>query len=204
MLVTRTRLIRDKKRNRDGTADKSSSGSIHDARPLSRLGNSHLKSRAGKRHLDPVHLRLRSADAAGPVRVCRKGAHSRRAVGRDPGEIYQELTRVFGEPVYDRVEAPATPEQKKTLESLSAQQVRSTELAGEAIHTILTSAPGNGEPIGGLKVVAEVDGSRRVRRGPRISIKSTRRAFAERIICGASWRKRRPSSARLWRRGRSK
>jgi phosphoglucomutase len=76
-------------------------------------------------------------------------------MGRDPGEIYGELAREFGEPVYDRVEAPATPEQKTTLKRLSAQQVRHTDLAGEKIRTILTKAPGNGAPIGGLKVVAE-------------------------------------------------
>jgi phosphoglucomutase len=74
---------------------------------------------------------------------------------RDPGEIYHELTREFGEPVYDRVEAPATPEQKALLEKLSAQQVRLTDLAGEKIRTILTHAPGNGASIGGLKVIAE-------------------------------------------------
>jgi len=74
---------------------------------------------------------------------------------RDPGEIYRELTREFGEPVYDRVEAPATPEQKALLERLSAQQVRLTELDGEKIRTILTHAPGNGASIGGLKVIAE-------------------------------------------------
>ena len=76
-------------------------------------------------------------------------------MGRDPGEIYGELTRQFGEPVYDRVEAPATPEQKEMLEKLSPQQVQSTDLAGEKIQTILTRAPGNGAPIGGLKVIAE-------------------------------------------------
>jgi phosphoglucomutase len=74
---------------------------------------------------------------------------------RDPGEIYTELTREFGEPIYDRVEASATPEQKKLLERLSPQQVRLTDLAGEKIETILTCAPGNGAPIGGLKVIAE-------------------------------------------------
>jgi len=74
---------------------------------------------------------------------------------RDPGEIYHELTREFGDPVYDRVEAPVTPEQKAMLERLSAQQVRLTDLAGEKIQIILTHAPGNGAPIGGLKVVAE-------------------------------------------------
>jgi phosphoglucomutase len=76
-------------------------------------------------------------------------------MGCDPGEIYHELTREFGEPIYDRVEAPATPEQKAMLERLSARQVRLTDLAGEKIQTILTRAPGNGAPIGGLKVIAE-------------------------------------------------
>ena len=74
---------------------------------------------------------------------------------RDPGEIYRELTREFGEPVYDRIEAPATPEQKEILERLSPQQVRSTDLAGEKIQAILTCAPGNCAPFGGLKVLAE-------------------------------------------------
>jgi phosphoglucomutase len=75
--------------------------------------------------------------------------------GRDPGELYAELTREFGEPVYDRVEAPATPEQKKTLAQLSPHQVRSGDLAGEKIQSILTQAPGNGASIGGLKVISE-------------------------------------------------
>jgi phosphoglucomutase len=76
-------------------------------------------------------------------------------MGRDPGQIYNELTHEFGEPSYDRVEAPATPDQKELLAKLSPQQVKITELAGEKIQTILTHAPGNGAPIGGLKVVAE-------------------------------------------------
>jgi phosphoglucomutase len=74
---------------------------------------------------------------------------------RDPGEIYRELTREFGEPVYDRVEAPATREQKEMLEKLSPQQVQSKNLAGEKIQVILTRAQGNDAPIGGVKVVAE-------------------------------------------------
>ncbi|MGA3117275.1 MAG: phosphoglucomutase (alpha-D-glucose-1,6-bisphosphate-dependent) [Syntrophobacteraceae bacterium] len=74
---------------------------------------------------------------------------------RDPGEIYRELTCEFGEPAYDRVEAPATPDQKELLAKLSPRQVKLTELAGEKIQTVLTHAPGNGAPIGGLKVVAE-------------------------------------------------
>jgi phosphoglucomutase len=75
--------------------------------------------------------------------------------GRDPGEIYQQLTQELGEPVYDRVDAPATPEQKQLLAKLSARQVTSSELAGEKILAVLTHAPGNGAPIGGLKVAAE-------------------------------------------------
>jgi len=75
--------------------------------------------------------------------------------GRDPGEIYRDLVREFGEPVYDRVEAPATPERKQMLARLSERQVRSSELAGEKIQTVITRAPGNGAPIGGLKVAAE-------------------------------------------------
>jgi phosphoglucomutase len=76
-------------------------------------------------------------------------------MNRDPGELYQELTREFGEPAYDRVEAAATAEQRALLGTLSAQQVRLKELAGEPIRTVLTHAPGNGAAIGGLKVVAE-------------------------------------------------
>jgi phosphoglucomutase len=75
-------------------------------------------------------------------------------MGRDPGEIYRDLTRDLGEPAYDRVEAPATPEQKARLETLSTQDIRTSDLAGEPIQTILTSAPGDGAPIGGVKVVA--------------------------------------------------
>ena len=86
---------------------------------------------------------------------CLLAAEITARMGRDPGEIYQELTREFGEPFYDRVEAPATLEQKKLLEKLSPRQVRLTELAGEKIQTILTRAPGNGAPIGGLKVIGE-------------------------------------------------
>jgi phosphoglucomutase len=76
-------------------------------------------------------------------------------MGRDPGEIYDDLTREFGEPFYERMDAPATPEQKEILAKLSPQQVQTRELAGERIQTILTSAPGNDAPIEGLKVVAE-------------------------------------------------
>ena len=75
--------------------------------------------------------------------------------GRDPGKIYDDLTQQLGKPVYNRVEAPATAKQKDALKKLSPQQVRQTNLAGEKIQSILTRAPGNDAPIGGLKVVAE-------------------------------------------------
>lgn len=75
-------------------------------------------------------------------------------IGRDPGEIYKELTHELGTPYFDRIEASATPKQKEILKNLSPQQVHLNELAGEKIQSILTKAPGNGAPIGGLKVVA--------------------------------------------------
>ncbi|MEO6996265.1 MAG: alpha-D-glucose phosphate-specific phosphoglucomutase, partial [Lacunisphaera sp.] len=76
-------------------------------------------------------------------------------LGRDPGQLYGDLTREFGEPAYDRVEAPATATQKTALAKLSPTQVKTTELAGEKIEARLTEAPGNGAPIGGLKVVTK-------------------------------------------------
>lgn len=76
-------------------------------------------------------------------------------MGRDPGDIYRELARELGEPLYDRVEAKATPAEKKVLESLAARHVRSAELAGEKVQAILTHAAGNGALIGGVKVVAD-------------------------------------------------
>jgi len=72
--------------------------------------------------------------------------------GRDPGEIYELLTREFGEALYDRVEAPATADQKRRLGALSAAEVRCTELAGETVLGIISAAPGNHAPIGGVKV----------------------------------------------------
>ena len=75
--------------------------------------------------------------------------------GHDPADIYREFCQEFGESAYDRVDAPATPEQKKQLTKLSPQQVSSTELAGEKIQTMLTHAPGNDALIGGLKVTTK-------------------------------------------------
>ncbi|MGQ0811119.1 MAG: phosphoglucomutase (alpha-D-glucose-1,6-bisphosphate-dependent) [Nitrospiraceae bacterium] len=75
--------------------------------------------------------------------------------GRDPGELYRDLARELGDPIYERVDAPATPEQKAVLGKLSPEQVQATELAGDKIHVVLTTAPGNGAAIGGLKVITE-------------------------------------------------
>ncbi|MCE0498176.1 MAG: phosphoglucomutase (alpha-D-glucose-1,6-bisphosphate-dependent) [Methylacidiphilales bacterium] len=86
---------------------------------------------------------------------CLLAAEMTARMGRDPGDIYRALAQEFGNPVYDRVEAPATRAEKAVLERLSPDQVKTTELAGEKIKAILTRASGNGAPIGGLKVVTE-------------------------------------------------
>jgi phosphoglucomutase len=75
--------------------------------------------------------------------------------GKDPGEHYRELTAEFGAPAYTRIDAPATPEQKARLQKLSPDAVKEATLAGEPIIAKLTKAPGNGAPIGGLKVVSQ-------------------------------------------------
>ncbi len=72
--------------------------------------------------------------------------------GSDPGQAYQRLTQEFGEAFADRIEAPATPEQKKALSKLSPEGVRIEQLAGEPVTKILSRAPGNDQPIGGIKV----------------------------------------------------
>jgi len=74
--------------------------------------------------------------------------------GRDPAALYCDLTRDLGTPVADRVEAPATAEQKAKLAKLSPQQIQITALAGEPIEKVLDRAPGNNAPIGGIKVIA--------------------------------------------------
>ena len=77
------------------------------------------------------------------------------SAGRDPGEMYHEITRELGTPANGRVEAHATPAQKKILSALSPEQVTGDTLAGEKIQSIITNAPGNGAPIGGVKVATE-------------------------------------------------
>jgi phosphoglucomutase len=86
---------------------------------------------------------------------CLLSAEITARLGRDPGEIYRELTRDLGDPVYERIDAPATTEQKAALERLSPADIQITELAGEKVQQILTSAPGDGNSIGGIKVIAK-------------------------------------------------
>lgn len=75
--------------------------------------------------------------------------------GKDPAQLYRDLTKELGEPVYERIDAPATTEQKTILSKLSPDQVKATELAGDRIVAMLTTAPGNGAAVGGLKVVTD-------------------------------------------------
>ncbi|MFC1521113.1 phosphoglucomutase (alpha-D-glucose-1,6-bisphosphate-dependent) [Elusimicrobiota bacterium] len=86
---------------------------------------------------------------------CLLAAEITARMGRDPSEVYGELTQEFGEPVYTRIDAPATAEQKYKLKKLSAKEIKSAELAGDKIQDILTHAPGNNAPIGGVKVSAK-------------------------------------------------
>jgi phosphoglucomutase len=74
---------------------------------------------------------------------------------KDPGELYFELTKDYGDPLFDRIEAPATRFQKASLERVTRESVKTPTLAGETIRTILTNAPGDGASIGGVKVVTE-------------------------------------------------
>ncbi|MEX1296136.1 MAG: phosphoglucomutase (alpha-D-glucose-1,6-bisphosphate-dependent) [Candidatus Limnocylindrales bacterium] len=95
-----------------------------------------------------------STDKDGII-ACLLAAEMTARTGRDPGAIYAALTEEFGAPVYKRIDAPATPQQKAALGALSPDAVAATELAGEPITAKLTEAPGNGAAIGGLKVVSE-------------------------------------------------
>jgi phosphoglucomutase len=75
--------------------------------------------------------------------------------GTDPGDLYRDLTSQYGDPAYERFDAPATPEQKKILAGLTAKDISASKLAGEKITSILTTAPGTNDQIGGVKVITE-------------------------------------------------
>jgi phosphoglucomutase len=80
-------------------------------------------------------------------------AEMRAVTGRDPGELYQDLTRQHGTPFYERTDAPATREQKGRLGKITPQQVAKDSFAGEKVERVLTQAPGDGNPLGGIKVM---------------------------------------------------
>jgi phosphoglucomutase len=86
---------------------------------------------------------------------CLLAAEITARTGRDPGEIYSELTRELGNPIYERIEASATLQQKAALAKVSAADIRVAEVAGEKAEQILTAAPGDGNAIGGIKVIAK-------------------------------------------------
>ena len=94
-----------------------------------------------------------TTDKDGPV-MCLLAAEITAVTGREPGEHFEELTAEFGTPHYTRIDSPATPQQRARLEKLSPEAVEESTLAGERIIAKLIRAPGNGAPIGGLKVVA--------------------------------------------------
>jgi phosphoglucomutase len=75
--------------------------------------------------------------------------------GRDPGELYRDLADELGDPAYERIDAPATPEQKTILKALSPEQLKISSLGGDPITALSTRAPANDAPLGGLKVVTE-------------------------------------------------
>ncbi len=98
--------------------------------------------------------RVWSTDKDGII-PCLLSAEITARLGKDPSDVYCELTRDLGDPVYERIEARATAAQKAALAKLSPSDVRVTELAGEKIEQILTKAPGDGNVIGGIKVIAK-------------------------------------------------
>ena len=100
------------------------------------------------------HARVWSTDKDGII-PCLLSAEITARLGKDPGELYRELTRDSGDPVYERIDASATPEQKAALEKLSPNDVHVVEVAGQKVQQVLSTAPGDGNPIGGIKVIAK-------------------------------------------------
>ena len=98
--------------------------------------------------------RVWSTDKDGII-PCLLSAEITARFGKDPGELYRELTRDLGDPVYERIDAPATPQQKAALEKLSPNDIHVVEVAGQKVQRILSTAPGDGNPIGGIKVIAK-------------------------------------------------
>ncbi len=108
---------------------------------------------AGSSFLDRK-ARVWSTDKDGII-PCLLSAEITACLGKDPGELYRELTRDLGDPVYDRIDAPATTEQKAALEKLSPSDIHVSDVAGQKVQQILSTARGDGNPIGGIKVIAQ-------------------------------------------------
>jgi phosphoglucomutase len=87
--------------------------------------------------------------------MCLLAAEITARSGRDPGELYQDLTGAFGAPAYERIDAAVTPEQRELLKDITERELHADTLAGEKISSVITVAPGNGSPIGGIKVITE-------------------------------------------------
>jgi phosphoglucomutase len=89
------------------------------------------------------------------ILLCLLAAEMTARSGRDPGDLYKDLTLRFGSPAYRRIDARATLEEKEALKKLTPGQIEAREIGGERIVAVLTTAPGNGAPVGGVKVVTE-------------------------------------------------
>jgi phosphoglucomutase len=87
--------------------------------------------------------------------MCLLAAEITARSGRDPGELYQDLTGALGAPAYERIDAAVTPEQRELLKDITERELHADTLAGEKISSVITVAPGNGSPIGGIKVITE-------------------------------------------------
>jgi Phosphoglucomutase len=124
--------------------------------------------------------------------------------GKDPGQIYEDLTHELGNPAYDRVEAPATPAQKARLATLSPADVKATQLAGEKITNITSTAPGNNQPIGGVKVSTDTGWFVARPSGTEDIYKIYGESFRGPDALAAILRKRRPLSTQPSRRERSR
>ena len=114
-----------------------------------------LRRRGERRRLVPAPRRHAVVDGQGRDPACAAGRGDHREDGARPGRRYAELTERFGAPAYRRVDSPVTAERKQRLLALEPADITASELAGEPIEAVLTRAPGNGAPIGGVKVVAE-------------------------------------------------
>jgi len=120
-----------------------------------------LRVRGERRRFAAAPRRQRLDDGQGRHHAGPARGEITARTGKDPSQLYSDLTAKLGNPAYERVDAPADAAQRKALSKLSGEQITSATLAGEKIESVLTKAPGNGAAIGGVKVVTASAGSRR-------------------------------------------